>query len=169
MSSAPRRDPARWSGGGAGSPTAWSRSGPLSRNRTRCPRCPAPRGTTRCRHRHDTGRSGWRVQVELVPLVGLIWLLVPRVGKNTTAPLQVIVHLPRARTLAAISAVDPPYADCTVVALDGCERQRDSIRQRCAQLVRMGRNGTARPRSRFMFRQARWSPESNGHRLVLDT
>jgi hypothetical protein len=41
------------------------------------------------------------VQVELVPLVGLIWLLVPCVGKNTTAPLQVIVHLPRARALAA--------------------------------------------------------------------
>ena len=28
-----------------------SRSRPLSRDRTRCPRCPASRGTTRCRHR----------------------------------------------------------------------------------------------------------------------
>ena len=27
------------------------RSRPLSRDRTRCPRCPASRGTTRCRHR----------------------------------------------------------------------------------------------------------------------
>jgi hypothetical protein len=30
------------------------RSRPLSRDRTRCPRCPASRGTTRCRHRHAT-------------------------------------------------------------------------------------------------------------------
>jgi hypothetical protein len=37
--------------GGAGSPTACSRSRPLSRDRTRCPRCPASQGTTRCRHR----------------------------------------------------------------------------------------------------------------------
>ena len=40
-----------WSGGGAGSPTACSRSRPLSRDRTRCPRCPASRGTTRRSHR----------------------------------------------------------------------------------------------------------------------
>jgi len=38
-------------------PTAWIqpptnlRARPLSRGRTRCPRCPASRGTTRCRHR----------------------------------------------------------------------------------------------------------------------
>jgi len=48
---APRHDPARWSNGGAGSPTACSRSRPLSRDRTRCPRCPASRGTTRRSHR----------------------------------------------------------------------------------------------------------------------
>ena len=40
-----------WSGGGAGTPTACSRSRPLSRDRTRCPRCPASRGTTRSPHR----------------------------------------------------------------------------------------------------------------------
>jgi hypothetical protein len=49
--SAPRRDPGRCSGGGAGSPTACTRSRPLSPDRTRCPRCPASRGTTRRRHR----------------------------------------------------------------------------------------------------------------------
>ena len=34
-----------------GSALTCSRSRPLSRDRTRCPRCPASRGTTRCRHR----------------------------------------------------------------------------------------------------------------------
>jgi uncharacterized membrane protein YhaH (DUF805 family) len=34
-----------------------------------------PAITVSVRRLHDTGRSGWWVTVELVPLVGLIWLL----------------------------------------------------------------------------------------------
>jgi hypothetical protein len=56
----PRRDPARRSGGGAGSPATWSRSRPLSPGRTRCPRCPALPGTTRCRHRQAAAAPGPR-------------------------------------------------------------------------------------------------------------
>ena len=41
----------QWSGGGTGSPATCSRSRPLSRDRIRCPRCPASRCTTRCPHR----------------------------------------------------------------------------------------------------------------------
>ena len=36
------------------------RSRPLSRDRTRCPRCPASRGTTRCRHRQPVVVRGPR-------------------------------------------------------------------------------------------------------------
>ena len=80
--SAPRRDPARWSGGGAGSPTACSRSRPLSRDRTRCPRCPASRGTTRRRHRQAVvARVPRRARpAPLLPLEG-----VPEAGLSLMA------------------------------------------------------------------------------------